>query len=135
MRENKDKYQINMQPFFAGLEVQDVAKMIGGVTKKWFNQTLCKVNNHLVRLGVFNEGDFHWHKHDDTDEFFFVLSGELFIEFEDEAKTVQTMRLAPQHGFSVPKGVMHRPYVKMPTNVLMVEGDSVSPVGDKKEKL
>ena len=48
----------------------------------WFNQTLTAVNDSVVRLGVI-EGDFHWHKHDDTDEFFLVLEGELLLDFED----------------------------------------------------
>ncbi|MCL2555860.1 MAG: cupin domain-containing protein [Firmicutes bacterium] len=128
--DNNEKYQIHMLPKFDFLQSMDVFKMAGEVKEKWFNQTLCKVNNHLVRLGVFNEGEFHWHKHDDTDEFFYVLSGELFIEFEDDKKVVQTICLKQQHGFCVPKGAMHRPYVKVPTTVLMIEGDSVSPTGE-----
>ena len=128
--DNRNKYQIHMKPAFDFLQTQDVPKMIGEVRDKWFNQTLCKVNDHLVRLGVFNEGEFHFHKHEDTDEFFFVLDGELFIEFEGEGGEIKTTTLKPQQGFCVPKGVMHRPYVKTPTSVLMLEGDSVKPTGD-----
>jgi len=125
MAENQ-KYQIHMQPGFGFLELIDVPAIVAGCKEKWFNQTLCKVNDHLVRLGVFNEGEFHWHKHDNEDEFFFVITGELFIELENE-----TVALKPHHGFTVPKGVLHRPYVKEPTVVLMVETDSVMPTGDK----
>ena len=119
------KYQINMEPGFGFLKLIDVPSLVSASKEKWSNQTLCKVNDHLVRLGVFNEGEFHLHKHDNEDEFFFVLKGELFIELENE-----TVALKPHHGITVPKGVLHRPYVKEPTAVLMVEGDSIKPTGD-----
>ena len=124
MNEN-EKYIIHMAPGFGFLELIDVPKLIGSCKEKWYNQTLCKVNDNLVRLGVFNEGEFHWHKHDKEDEFFFVLKGVLYIEFEGE-----TVELKLHQGITVPKGVLHRPYVLEPTAVLMVEGDSVTPVGD-----
>lgn len=119
------QYNINMEPMFGFLKLIDVPAIIEGCKEKWYNQTLCKVNNQLVRLGVFNEGEFHWHKHDGEDEFFFVLGGELFIELEKE-----TVALGPHQGTCVPKGVLHRTYVKQPTAVLMVESDSVTPTGD-----
>lgn len=78
-----------------------------------------------MRLGVFNEGEFHWHKHDNEDEFFFVVKGQLHIELEDKTLTLQT-----HEGITIPKGILHRPYVKEPTAVLMVEADSVTPTGD-----
>jgi len=136
MKDNIDgKYQIHMKPQFDFLQLMDVSKLIAGCDEKWYNQTLCKINNHLIRLGVFNEGDFHWHKHDSEDEFFFVLSGELFIETKNADSVgneyIETVAIKAQQGFSVPKGVLHRPYVKTPTAVLMVEGDSVIPTGDK----
>lgn len=108
------------------MELIDVPSLIAECKKKWFNQTLCKVNDHLVRLGIFNEGEFHWHKHDNEDEFFFVLKGELFIELENE-----TVALKQHYGITIQKGVPHRPFVKEPTAVLMVETDSVIPTGDE----
>jgi len=120
------KYKIHMEPKFESLQLFDVPLLASLCNEKWFNQTLCKVNDQLVRLGVFNEGEFHWHKHDNEDEFFFVLSGELSIELEGE-----TVILRPHNGITVPKGVLHRPYVKEATVVLMVESDSVTPTGDK----
>ncbi len=121
----QQNYQINMDTKFGFLDLIDVPSIIDNCTEKWFNQTLCKVNESLIRLGVFNEGEFHWHKHDNEDEFFFVLKGRLFIEFEDKLVTLQI-----HEGITVPKGIMHRPYVQEPTAVLMVEADSVSPTGD-----
>ena len=115
-----------MEPCFDFLKLIDVPSLIAACKDKWYNQTLCRVNNQLVRLGVFNEGEFHWHKHDNEDEFFFVLQGEWFIELENE-----TVALKPHQGFTVPKGILHRPYIKEPTAILMVESDSVTPTGDK----
>ena len=120
-----NKYHFNMEPCFDFLKLIDVPSLVASCKEKWFNQTLCRVNDHLVRLGIFNEGEFHWHKHDTDDEFFFVLQGELFIELENE-----TVVLKPHHGFTIPKGILHRPFVKEPTAVLMVEGDSIKPRGD-----
>lgn len=124
MNENQE-YVIHMDTNFEFLKLIDVPSLIADCKEKWYNQTLCRVNNSLVRLGVFNEGEFHWHKHDNEDEFFFVLNGELFIEFEDK-----TVALGLHQGITVPKGVKHRPFVKVPTAVLMVENDSVTPTGD-----
>lgn len=123
--DKSEKYTIHMAPQFEFLKLIDVPAMVAGCKEKWYNQTLCKVNDCLIRLGVFNEGEFHWHKHDNEDEFFFVLSGELFVEFADEKVALQ-----PHQGITVPKGVEHRTLVKEPTAVIMVEGDSVLPTGD-----
>jgi mannose-6-phosphate isomerase-like protein (cupin superfamily) len=90
----------------------------------WWNRTLSAVNDAVVRLGVL-EGDFHWHKHDEEDEFFFVLEGRLDIELEDRTVTLEQMQ-----GFTVPKGVMHFPHARGRVVVLMVEKASVVPTGD-----
>ena len=119
------KYTIHMEPKFDFLELIDTANLINNCSEKWFNQTLCRVNDSIIRLGIFNEGEFHWHKHDHEDEFFFVIKGELYIELENE-----TVVLLQHQGITIPKGVLHRPYVKEPTAVIMVEKDTVIPVGD-----
>ncbi|HBW37378.1 cupin domain-containing protein [Desulfosporosinus sp. BICA1-9] len=121
----QNKYAINMGAKFDFLDLIKVPELIDACKEKWFNQTLSKVNDSLVRLGVFNEGEFHWHKHDNEDEFFFVVKGQLHIELEDKTLTLQT-----HEGITIPKGILHRPYVKEPTAVLMVEADSVTPTGD-----
>jgi mannose-6-phosphate isomerase-like protein (cupin superfamily) len=92
----------------------------------WFNQTLTQIDDAVVRLGII-EGDFHWHKHDDQDEFFLVLEGRLLIDIEDG----ETVTLDPNQGFSVSKGVVHR--TRAPegrTVILMVERAGVIPTGD-----
>ncbi len=78
-----------------------------------------------MRLGVI-EGDFHWHHHDDTDEFFLVLEGELHIDVQDR----ETVVLEPHQGFTVPRGVEHRTRAPVRTAILMVEAASVVPTGD-----
>lgn len=118
-------YTIHMGVQFDFLTLIDVPKLIESCTDKWYNQTLCRVNDSIVRLGVFNEGTFHWHKHDEEDEFFFVLQGELYIDIEKE-----TIVLKKHQGITIPKGVLHRPFVKEPTAVIMVEKDTVVPAGD-----
>jgi mannose-6-phosphate isomerase-like protein (cupin superfamily) len=91
----------------------------------WFNETLTAVNDAVVRLGVI-DGDFHWHKHDDQDEFFLVLDGELLIDFEAAA----TITLGPHQACSVPRGVVHRTRAPRRTTILMVEAAGVEPTGD-----
>ena len=97
---------------------------IGAAQTPWWNRTLCAVNDAWVRLGVL-DGDFHWHKHDDTDEFFLVMEGQLDIELEDRMVT-----LHPGQAFTVPKGVLHFPHARGRTVVLMIEQAGVQPTGD-----
>ena len=108
---------------FAGGEEFNIGE-IGKAQTPWWNRTLCAVNDAWVRLGVM-EGDFHWHKHDDTDEFFLVMEGRLDIELED-----RMVSLEPGQAFTVPKGVMHCPHARGRSVVLMVEQAGVVPTGD-----
>lgn len=108
-------------------EVIDIPQIVKECTDQWFNQTLTKVNDSVVRIGVFEEGEYHWHKHDNDDEFFFVLSGKLFIELEDK-----TIELNPNEGTTISKGVMHKPRVSEKTVVLMVETAEIDPIGKEK---
>ena len=106
------------------LEVVDVQKLADSVTDQWFNQTLCKVNDSVVRMGVM-QGEYHWHKHDDLDEFFYCVEGQFLIDLEDRLVT-----LDPRQGFVVPKGVVHRTRAPKRTIILMVEGADIIPTGD-----
>jgi mannose-6-phosphate isomerase-like protein (cupin superfamily) len=98
--------------------------LVDACTDRWYNQTLCRVNESVVRLGVI-EGEYHWHKHDNEDEFFYVVDGQFLIDLEG-----RTVELAPGQGFVVPKGVMHRPRAPQRTVILMVEGAGIVPTGD-----
>src|SRR5258707_15109653 len=103
------------------LEVIDEKALADACEFTWYNQTLCKVNDSVVRLGVV-KGEYHWHKHDDEDEFFYVVSGRFVIDLED-----RTVDLTPGKGFVVPKGVRHRPRAPERTVILMVEGAGIVP--------
>ena len=117
-------YDIKLDDKYGHLRMIDVAGEAAAHTP-WFNQTLTTVNDAVVRLGVL-EGDFHWHKHDDQDEFFLVLEGELVLEVEG----ADTVRLSPHQGYTVPKGVMHKTSAPERTVVVMVEAAGVVPTGD-----
>lgn len=119
----EDRYDIETDVLFAQGQHMDVAAL-AAATQPWSNRTLTAVNDSVVRLGVL-EGDFHWHKHDEEDEFFYVVEGRLDIELED-----RTVSLAPGQGVTVPKGVMHFPHARGRTVVLMVEKAGVVPTGD-----
>ena len=117
-------YATHLDIRYPALEVVDVQRLADSVTDRWYNQTLCRVNDSVVRLGVM-QGEYHWHKHDDLDEFFYVVDGEFLIDLED-----RTVALQPRQGFVVPKGVVHRTRAPGKTMILMVEGAGIVPTGD-----
>ena len=117
-------YDTHLDIRYEPLEVVDVPALVAACTHPWYNQTLCQVNESVVRLGVV-QGDYHWHKHDDEDEFFFVVSGRFLIDLEE-----RTVDLGIGQGFVVPKGVRHRPRAPERTVILMVEGAGIVPTGD-----
>lgn len=117
------QYNINLDVKYGHHEIIDVPEIVA-TNQPWFNQTLTQVNDSVVRVGIL-EGDFHWHKHDNEDEFFFVLDGTLFIDLEDK-----TIELTPNLGTTIGKGVMHRPRAPKKVVVLMVETSDIKPTGD-----
>jgi mannose-6-phosphate isomerase-like protein (cupin superfamily) len=121
---NQEAYSINLDTRYAPLDLIDVQTLVDACTEPWYNQTLCQVNDSVVRLGIM-QGEFHWHKHDLEDEFFYVIEGRFVIELED-----RTVELAPRQGFVVPRGVMHRTRAPERTVILMFESAGVVPTGD-----
>lgn len=117
-------YKTCLNILHPALELIDVNALAAACTDKWYNQTLCKVNDSVVRVGVI-QGEYHWHKHDNDDEFFFVVAGQLLIDLED-----RTASLSPGQGFVVPKGVVHRTRASQRTIILMVENAGIIPTGD-----
>ena len=117
-------YETRLNILHEPLELIDEKALSNGCTYKWFNQTLCKENGSVVRLGVV-EGEYHWHKHDNDDEFFYVVEGELLIDLE-----YRTINLLPRQGFVVPKGVLHRTRAQQRTVMLMVENAEIVPTGN-----
>ncbi|HTB06953.1 MAG TPA: cupin domain-containing protein [Bacteroidia bacterium] len=122
--EKQFNYVTKLDIKYDHLERIDVPQMVKECTDKWFNQTLTKVNDSVVRLGIV-EGEYHWHKHDNDDEFFFVLEGQLLIDLED-----RTIELNPGQGVTLTKGVMHRPRAPKKTVMLMVETSAIVPTGN-----
>ena len=116
-------YAIDLNPKFGFLELVDVPNLIAACQEQWFNQTLCQVNDCVIRLGVM-QGEFHWHKHEEEDEFFFVLQGKFLIDLED-----CTITLEPHQGYTIPRGVVHRTRAPERAAILMVERSSVNPTG------
>lgn len=117
-------YAINLNTRFQPLELIDVQPLVDACNDPWYNQTLCRVNDCVVRLGVM-QGEFHWHKHDKEDEFFYVIDGRFLIDLED-----RTVELTPRQGFTVPRGVLHSTRAPERTVILMIEGAGVVPTGD-----
>jgi mannose-6-phosphate isomerase-like protein (cupin superfamily) len=116
-------YETRLNVLHGPLERIDVGRLVDDCKYKWYNQTLCRVNDAVVRLGVVH-GEYHWHKHDEDDEFFYVVSGQFIIDLEGSSVT-----LNPQQGVVVPKGVMHRPRAPERTVILMVETAGIVPTG------
>jgi mannose-6-phosphate isomerase-like protein (cupin superfamily) len=117
-------YVTKLDIAFDHLERIDVPEMVAACRDKWFNQTLTQVNDSVVRLGIV-EGEYHWHKHDNDDEFFYVVQGQLLIDLED-----RTIELNPGQGVTITKGIMHRPRAPKKTVMLMVETSAIVPTGD-----
>jgi mannose-6-phosphate isomerase-like protein (cupin superfamily) len=123
---DQSPYSINLDEKFGPLELMDVQTLADQVKEQWHNQTLCRVNDCVIRLGVV-QGEFHWHHHDEEDEFFYVVDGRFLVDLEGD----RTVELAPKQGFMVPRGVVHRTRASEWTVVLMIEGAGVVPTGDE----
>ena len=123
MPETQYPYVTRLDILRQPLELIDEKALSDACTHKWFNQTLCQVNDSVVRMGVV-EGEYHWHKHDQDDEFFYVVEGRLLIDLEDGI-----IDLTPRQGVVIPKGVMHRTRATQRTVILMMENAGIVPTG------
>lgn len=122
---DKEQYNINLDVKYGHQELIDIPELIANCKEKWWNQTLTQVNDSVVRIGII-EGDFHWHKHDNDDEFFYVIEGKLYIDIEGG----KTIELEKGQGTTISKGVMHCPRAPQKVVMLMVETSSIEPTGD-----
>ena len=120
---NPFPYETRLNLYYQPLQVIEEKALADACPYKWYNQTLCQVNGSVVRLGVVH-GEYHWHKHDDDDEFFYVVEGRFLIDLQD-----RTVELTPRQGFVVPKGVIHRTRAAERTVILMVENAGIIPTG------
>jgi len=117
-------YKTLLNVYYEPLETVDVQALVDACTDRWYNQTLTRVNDAVVRLGVIH-GEYHWHKHDREDEFFYVVEGRLIVDLEG-----RSVELAPRQGITVPRGTVHRTRAPERTVILMVEAAGVVPTGD-----
>lgn len=117
-------YETRLNILHGPLEVIDEKAITDDCNYEWFNQTLCRVNDSVVRLGVV-KGEYHWHQHENDDEFFYVIEGKLLIDMED-----RTIELSPRQGFVVPRGTRHRTRAPQRTAMLMVENYGIIPTGN-----
>ena len=122
--EQEYSYATFLNVLFPPLQRVDVPSLVAACSDRWYNQTLCQVNGSVVRLGVM-QGEYHWHKHDNDDEFFFVLEGRFFVDLEE-----RSVELKPFEGIVVPKGVVHRTRAPQRAVILMAETRTIVPTGD-----
>lgn len=95
----------------------------------WTPKIITELNDYQIKI-VKVEGDFVWHNHSDTDEFFLVIDGTLFIEFESE-----TMELNAGELYVVPQGIQHRPYALEECKVMLIEPRGVINTGEASSDL
>ena len=126
MSNHQYPYVNQMDILHDSMQLIDVPSLVEKCTDKWHNQTLCQVNDSVVRLGVL-QGEYHWHKHSKEDEFFFTVTGKLIIDIEGG----DSVELHPQQGYVVPKGVVHKTRAPTKTVVLMMESTGTVPTGDE----
>src|SRR5688572_1169311 len=122
-------YATHLNVYYDQLEKVDVPALVAACTDRWYNQTLCRVNDSVVRLGVV-QGEYHWHKHDDLDEFFYVVEGRFYVDLQEDGAAERTVELLPKQGLVVPKGMTHRTRAPQRAVILMVEGSGIIPTGD-----
>jgi len=96
---------------------------LGLFAEQWQPRVVAEMNDYQFKL-VKLEGDFVWHDHQDTDETFIVLEGELRIDFRDGAVTLQAGEM-----FVVPKGVEHKPFAANEVKLLLIEPRGVPNTG------
>jgi len=103
----------------------DLAAKLSTFSEAWQPRTVALFNGYDVMVAKLR-GEYHWHVHEDSDDFFLVLQGDLEIDIEGSA----TVRLAPGQLYVVPKGVRHRPRAKDEAHILLIEPTGTPNSGD-----
>lgn len=102
-----------------------LADKLGDFVEHWQPRTVAEFNGHDVMV-VKAKGEFIWHKHDETDDFFLVLRGRLVIQLRDG-----DVELGPGELFIVPKGVEHRPVAEEEVHIMLIEPSGTPNTGDR----
>jgi mannose-6-phosphate isomerase-like protein (cupin superfamily) len=102
----------------------DYKELTKDVDQDWKNFPVCEINDHVVRLSVIQK-DFHWHKHAKSDEFFYVIEGQLFVDFEDKTEILNSGQM-----IKVPKDILHRTRAETKTKLLCFETIDNNVTGD-----
>ena len=102
----------------------NLAQKLAKIPEQWSPRVVAEMNDYQLKL-VKLQGDFVWHKHDDTDDFFLVLSGRLIVQLRD-----RDVVLGPGELFVVPAGVEHCPRADEETHVLLIEPRGTVNTGD-----
>ncbi|MFI0164434.1 cupin domain-containing protein [Streptomyces sp. NPDC017095] len=110
-----------------------LGQALASFTEQWSPRIVTKVNDYDVRVTKV-EGEHLWHTHAHTDEFFLVLSGELRIGLREPAGE-RTVVLSQGSVFTVPRGIEHKPYAPVPTEILLFEPSGTSTVGDRHDEV
>jgi mannose-6-phosphate isomerase-like protein (cupin superfamily) len=103
----------------------DLASKLASFDDPWQPRTVALFNGHDIMVAKVR-GEYHWHVHPDTDDFFLVLQGELEIDLEDGT----TVSLQPGQVYVVPRGVRHRPRALPEAHILLIEPTGTSNSGD-----
>ena len=125
-------YATHLDILFPPLEKIALDPVVAAVKDQWYNQTLAKVNDSVLRIGVM-QGEYHWHKHDADDELFYVVEGRFLIDLEPAADGVtpgRVVELRPREAFVVPRGVVHRTRAPERSVILMFENAGIIPTGN-----
>lgn len=102
----------------------NLAEKLSTFVEHWQPRTVAQFNGHDIMV-VKAKGEFIWHKHDDTDDFFLVIKGKLTIELRNGE-----VDLGPGECFVVPKGVEHRPVAREEVHLLLIEPSGTPNTGD-----
>ena len=103
----------------------NLAEKLASFTEHWQPRTVAEFNGHDIML-VKAQGEFVWHKHDETDDLFLVLRGELELQLRDRSVVLRAGDL-----FIVPKGVEHRPVARAEVHLLLIEPSGTPNTGDR----
>ena len=107
-----------------GYEPINLQDKLAGFSDHWSPKIIAQMNDYHFKLVKF-QGDFVWHSHEDTDEVFIVIEGNMSIDFETDKVDLKSGEL-----FVVPQGTVHKPFAEQECKVMLVEPAGTVNTGD-----